>query len=102
MTTTKAQSKSQEFEALCAAWDERIHSADWARNETWRARDGLVMFLVDNRELVARALRRDEAIESPTYEVAVAIGQAVESPCEHPGWDDRGFAALTAFREAVT
>lgn len=98
MTTTKAA----EFEKLLRLWDEAMNATNWARNETWRARDEVVMFLVNNRALIARALRRDEAIENPTYEVAVAIGQAVESPCEHPGWDDRGFAALAAFREAVT
>lgn len=115
------QTKAQEFEALAV----EAMSAPWRVARTPGADDGYSGLTIEalydciaynvatpktadfiawcgtNRDLIARALRRDEAIESPTYEVAVAIGQAVESPCFHPGWDDRGFAALAAFRESV-
>lgn len=89
MTTTNksVRTKAQEFEGQL--------------DEGLLADPGVRPWCHENRALIARALRRDEAIESPTYEVAVAIGQAVESPGDHAGWDDRGFAALDALGKAL-
>lgn len=76
-------SKAEEFAELCAAWDERIHSADWARNEAWRARDGMVMFLVDNREIVVRALRMLHLVENPSCALLDNLRCATGSSTHH-------------------
>lgn len=102
-------SNAEEFEAAFAAYDKArlkaFKSNDDDDIEEFQERRKTLIDVIDyNRDLIARALRRDAAIEEPEshLEMLDAIAKAVKRS------DDRGISwtilaeeAVVAFREVV-